>query len=81
MKKIKQYLKKLIDDTLKTPSGKWSRTSLTMFVSFISSLSYLGYELILNGNFYIEAFFALLATATGMKWLGDIDSRKTNENV
>lgn len=30
MKKINQ----IIDDTLKTPNGKWSRKSLTMLVSF-----------------------------------------------
>ena len=28
-------MKKLINDTLKSPSGKWSRKSLTMFVSFV----------------------------------------------
>ena len=27
-------MEKLIKDTLQTPSGKWSRTSLTMLVSF-----------------------------------------------
>jgi hypothetical protein len=31
-------LEKLINDTLKSPSGKWSRKSLTMFVSFIISI-------------------------------------------
>lgn len=28
-------MKKIIDDTLKSPNGKWSRKSLTMFVSFM----------------------------------------------
>lgn len=79
MKGIKNYIQKLIDDTLKTPSGKWSRTSLTMFFSFVFANSYLGYELIYNDKFYIEAFYALLATATSMKWLGDIDAHKTKE--
>ena len=30
--------KKIIDDTLKSPNGKWSRKSLTTFVSFIISI-------------------------------------------
>lgn len=30
-------MKKLIDDTLKTADGKWSRTSLTWFVSMFMS--------------------------------------------
>jgi hypothetical protein len=32
-------LEKLINDTLKSPSGKWSRKSLTMFTSFIISIN------------------------------------------
>jgi hypothetical protein len=32
-------LEKLISDTLKSPNGKWSRKSLTMFVSFIISIN------------------------------------------
>lgn len=31
-------LPKIIRDTLKTPSGKWSRKSLTAFVSFVNAL-------------------------------------------
>lgn len=31
-------INKIIDDTLKSPHGKWSRKSLTMFVSFIVSI-------------------------------------------
>lgn len=32
-------LEKLINDTLKSPSGKWSRKSLTMFISFVISIN------------------------------------------
>lgn len=32
-------LEKLISDTLKSPNGKWSRKSLTMFVSFLISIN------------------------------------------
>lgn len=28
----------ILKDTLKSPNGKWSRKSLTMFVSFITSI-------------------------------------------
>lgn len=31
-------LNKIIDDTLKSPNGKWSRKSLTMCISFIVSI-------------------------------------------
>lgn len=31
-------IEKIISDTLKSPNGKWSRKSLTMFVSFIMGI-------------------------------------------
>lgn len=31
-------MKKLINDTLKSPGGKWSRKSLTMLVSFMVTI-------------------------------------------
>ena len=33
-------MKKIINDTFKEPSGKWSRKSLTTFVAFSSALIY-----------------------------------------
>lgn len=75
--------KKLRDDTLKTPKGKWSRTSLTMFTCLYAALSYLFYELQVYGKFYIEAFYGLLGVATGMKWIDVVDkhkSKQTDEN-
>ena len=41
-------MKKLINDTLKSPNGKWSRKSLTMFVSFVASLILGGYIVVSN---------------------------------
>ena len=31
-------MKKIINDTLKSPNGKWSRKSLTMFASFLATV-------------------------------------------
>jgi len=31
-------MKKIINDTLKSPNGKWSRKSLTMLVSFVVTI-------------------------------------------
>jgi hypothetical protein len=78
-----KVIRKLIDDTLKTPKGKWSRTSLTMFTCLYAALSYLFYELQVHGKFYIEAFYGLLGVATGMKWIDVVDkhkSKQTDEN-
>jgi hypothetical protein len=74
---MKQTIIKLFNDTLKTPKGKWSRTSLTMFTCLFAALSYLGFELINHGKFYIEAFYALLGVSTGMKWIDVVDKHKT----
>ena len=76
---MKQFIQKIIDDTLKTPKGKWSRTSLTMMICLFAALSYLTAEFLHNNKFYIEAFYALLATATGMKYLGNEDKHKMAE--
>jgi len=76
--------KKLRDDTLKTPKGKYSRTSLTMFIALITALMYLAYETIKNNTFHIEAFFFLLSVAVGLKGIDVFDKHKTksleNEN-
>ena len=74
-----KFIQKLIDDTLKTPNGKWSRTSLTMVICLFFALWYLSVEFVFHHKFYIEAFYALLATATGMKYLGNKDKHKMAE--
>ena len=70
-------IQKLIDDTLKTPKGKFSRTSLTMFTCLITALVYLAYETIKNNTFHIEAFFFLLSVAVGLKGIDVIDKHKS----
>ncbi len=74
-----KIIQKLIDDTLKTPKGKWSRTSLTMLICLIAALVYLGFESLYHGKFYIEAFYALLGVATGMKWIAVMDKHKSKK--
>jgi hypothetical protein len=74
---MKQTIIKLFNDTLKTPKGKWSRTSLTMFTCLFAALSYLGFELMNHQKFYIEAFYALLGVSTGMKWIDVVDKHKS----
>ena len=66
---------KLIDDTLKTPQGKWSRKSLTMLSSFIIAII-LGIYIV-TSDFFISkeinkyaidvfnAFMLLVAALTG----------------
>jgi hypothetical protein len=77
---MKQTIIKLFNDTLKTPKGKWSRTSLTMFTCLFAALWYLAFELMNHQKFYIEAFYALLGVSTGMKWIDVVDKHKSKVN-
>ena len=43
-------MKKLIQDTLQSPDGKWSRTSLTMLVSFFLGIT-VGITIVYNSSF------------------------------
>jgi len=65
-------MKKIIDDTLKSPNGKWSRKSLTSFVSFACALI-LGFYIVVSdrvidreiNRYAIDVFQTLiLLTAT-----------------
>ena len=77
--KLINHIQKIVVDTLQK-DGIWSRTSLTMFTCLFAALGYLGIELIRHEKFYIEAFFALLGVATGMKWIDVLDKHKTKKN-
>lgn len=82
--------KKLIDDTLKSPNGKWSRKNLTTFVSFVIAilLSFIviGGNIIFNmsidNNAVIIIFgFLTMAGYQGSLALKDkIDNRKTKHS-
>ena len=66
---------KILHDTLKSPNGKWSRKSLTLFISFILSIvlgSYIviapHFKVIIN-QYAIEvfnSFMLLVATLSGI---------------
>lgn len=69
---MKNIINKIIDDTLKTPSGKFSRKSLTMLVSFIMAIisgifiSISDYILGKEINKYaIDVFYGFLLLAGG----------------
>lgn len=64
-------MKKIIDDTLKSPNGKWSRKSLTSFVSFFCALI-LGFYIVISDrvidreiNRYAIDVFQTLLLLTG----------------
>jgi len=68
-------MRKLINDTLKSPNGKWSRKSLTLFSSFVVSLV-LGFYIVLSDFFLkveinkfsievFDSFMLLVAALTG----------------
>jgi len=83
-------MKKLIDDTLKSPNGKWSRKSLTMFSSFLVCIILGTYIVISNyitktpiANNAIDVFqgFLLLVGALSGITVWDKQSlSKTNNN-
>lgn len=66
---------KLISDTLKNPQGKWSRKSLTTFVSFINAIA-VGWFIVVaeNVNIYaISVFYGFLGLGGGALALTVID--------
>ncbi len=74
---IWDVLDNIVDDTLKKEEGgklKWSRTSLTMAVSFFLSIYMALWDMYKNG-FNHEIFWAFLGVGVGIK-LVDAASRK-----
>ena len=69
---MKEIINKIINDTLKSPNGKWSRKSLTMFVSFMMSILS-GIFILLSDKFLhseinryaIDVFFGFLLLSGG----------------
>lgn len=65
-------IQKIVNDTLKTPKGKWSRQSLTFFVSFIISIllgiiaTFLSYFLNITVNETAMHIFDGFMTLTGV---------------
>jgi hypothetical protein len=79
---------KIINDTLKTPkTGKWSRKSLTMFVSFIMSII-IGIYIVISDYFLheeinryaIDVFYGFLVIAGGTSVLTVWDKMKNRRD-
>jgi hypothetical protein len=80
-------IKTIINDTLKSPNGKWSRKSLTMFSAWIAALSsglfihISDYFLPKEINPYaIQVFFGFLMLAGGTTAMTVYEKLKTNIN-
>jgi hypothetical protein len=81
-------MKKIIDDTLKSPNGKWSRKSLTMLVSFIVTIS-LGIKIVFskeintNAIDVFQGFLLLVGALSGITvWdKQTLGKQNTNSNT
>lgn len=72
---------KIINDTLKTPSGKWSRKSLTAFTSFVFALIYeSGLPIIFKIETKEYVFITLLALTATSLGLTVVDKLKIENN-
>ena len=81
-------LKKVFVDTLKSPDGKWSRKSLTFFVSFIISII-LGIYIVIAPQFNIsvneyskgvfDSFMLLVAALSGITVVDKFTPSKLNK--
>lgn len=80
---------KIFEDTLKSPNGKWSRKSLTLFTSFLISII-LGFYIVTSdfilkkeiNKYSIEVFnsFMLLTGALSGITVADKFTPKNNNN-
>jgi uncharacterized membrane protein (DUF373 family) len=80
-------MNKILNDTLKGPSGKYSRKSLTMFVSFIISIilgTYIVFsDKILNkeiNKYSIDVFYGFLMLTGGLSGVTVWDKFKNKNN-
>lgn len=77
---------KLICDTLKTPNGKWSRKSLTMFVSFSITI-WLGAYIVFSdrvlereiNRYAIDVFYGFMALTMAMAGVAEIGKKFANK--
>lgn len=80
-------IKEIINDTLKSPNGKWSRKSLTMFSAWIASLLS-GFFIHVSDYFLpkeinpyaIQVFLGFLMLAGGTTAMTVYEKLKTNIN-
>lgn len=76
LKTIFREIGKLFTDTLKDKNGRYSRTSLTMFTSFIIATYMAIYELLKKG-FNFDVFLIYMCVASGIK-IADAFSKRIN---
>ena len=72
-------IKALVNDTLKK-EGKWSRTSLTMFTSYVFTLVLAILDYIQRG-FNFEVFLTYVGLSAGVKLSAAVEQRLTNKNT
>lgn len=79
---MKKHIIKIINDTLKSPNGKWSRKSLTMFTSFVLAIVHGSYIVVAKevNHYAIEVFFGFLLLAGGTSALTVYDKIKTRKD-
>lgn len=77
---MKDKLNNIIDDTLKSPNGKWSRKNLTMFTSIVMSVILSFIIVIKYETSSTEVLYAWLVMATGQSVLMLKDKIKYREN-
>tara|TARA_R110002051_G_C8667863_1_gene489938 strand:+ start:38 stop:265 length:228 start_codon:yes stop_codon:yes gene_type:complete len=73
-------MKKIINDTLKGPDGKWSRKSLTTLVSFLNAIATGWYIIVAESvNMHsISVFYGFLGLGGGALALTVIDKIRNN---
>lgn len=69
-------IRKIINDTLKSPEGKWSRKNLTMFTSFVVAII-IGFFIVINyEQSATEIFYGFILLSGGTSVLALYDKIK-----
>ena len=80
-------MRKILEDTLKSPNGKWSRKSLTLFISFMLSIvlgSYIviapHFSVVIN-QYAIEVFNSFMLLGAALSGITVADKFTPNKNL
>lgn len=73
---MKKLIQTVLNDTLKSPNGKYSRKSLTMFVSFGMAVLVGGYVVHIRPQDGIQVFYGFLALGGGITGMSIYDKYK-----
>jgi hypothetical protein len=74
---MKNIIKEIINDTLKN-RGKWSKTNLTMLMSFVIGSSMAIIDFIFNG-FRLDVFLLYMSSTVGFKYFDSKRLKKEEE--